>query len=266
MTDHRPTRAPAAPRAFEAIVEQVRARIASGELKAGDKLLPEREMAEQFGVGRNVVREAIRSLEIAGVVRLQKGRNGGAYVRPASATRVTHAMRDLMDFGSIGWADLTEARTMVLDMVVRLASERATDADFEALERNVEATEELTLAGQFEQRRNVAYEFYTLLTTATRNPTLVLLVTAMSQLVRRFADIARQEGRKPVATLVTSRRRFLKLLRSGQVDAAVAEMRAHLLNVHANLDTSAPRPHKPRASAKPDSARRGGAAAATRGG
>src|SRR6476619_4824745 len=60
-------------RAFEEICDRIRAQIAAGKLRPGDKLPPERELALQLGVGRNALREALRSLEIAGIVRLQKG-------------------------------------------------------------------------------------------------------------------------------------------------------------------------------------------------
>lgn len=236
MTDPSPPPAAAPQRAFEDICERIRGRIAAGELKAGDKLPAERDMAEQFGVGRNAVREALRSLEMAGVVRLEKGRSGGAFIRPANASRVTHAIRDLMDFGSIGWAELTEARTLVLDTVVRLACERATPADVDALERNVDRTDELTRAGRFEERSEVAYAFYSQLAAATQNRALVLLVTSMSDLVRRFVEIAARDGRRPIADVVPSRRRLMRALRAGDAEGAATELKTYLLRVHALMD------------------------------
>ena len=72
-------------RAFEEICDRIRARIAAGLLKPGDKLPAERELAQQLGVGRNALREALRSLEIAGIVRLQKGAQGRR-LHPSKAT------------------------------------------------------------------------------------------------------------------------------------------------------------------------------------
>ena len=65
-------------RAFEEIADQIRKEISDRRLRAGDRLPPERELAEQFGVSRNTLREALRSLENAGLLRLQKGATGGA--------------------------------------------------------------------------------------------------------------------------------------------------------------------------------------------
>src|SRR5207249_7052714 len=63
-------------RAFEEIAEQIRAELSAGRLQVGSKLPPERALAEQFGVSRNTLREALRSLEHAGLIRLQKGATG----------------------------------------------------------------------------------------------------------------------------------------------------------------------------------------------
>lgn len=245
MPDSARPASPGTRRAFEDICERVRRQIAAGELKAGDKLPAEREMAERFGVGRNAVREALRSLEMAGIVRLQKGRSGGAFIRPVNPSRVTHAMRDLIDYGSIGWADLTEARTLVLDTVVRLACERADDADFDALERNVDETDELTRAGHYAARTEVSYDFYQLLAAATRNNALVMLVTSMSDLVRRLVRTRELYGKRPMENLVASRRRLLRSLRDRDGDAAVAELRAFLIRVHKLMEDDAPKAQAP---------------------
>src|SRR5215831_10481200 len=65
-------------RTFEEICERIRDRLASGDLRPGDKLPAERDLAQQLGVGRNALREALRSLEISGILELRKGVKGGA--------------------------------------------------------------------------------------------------------------------------------------------------------------------------------------------
>src|SRR3546814_20863160 len=66
---------------FEAIAGKILEQIRSGQLETGDRLPPERELAAHIGVGRSAVREALRSLEVAGVVRVRSGTGGGAFVR-----------------------------------------------------------------------------------------------------------------------------------------------------------------------------------------
>jgi DNA-binding FadR family transcriptional regulator len=244
-----PTARPA--RAFEEIAQQIRDRLTSGDLKAGDKLPPEREMAEQFGVGRNAIREALRTLEIAGVLRLEKGRSGGAYIRPANASRMTLAMQDLMDYGSIELDELTETRILILELLTRLACDRGRDEDFDASEHNVDEPEAVPRAGQLDRRAELAAEFYTLIAKATHNRVLVLMVTSLSQILPRLIqERVKQEGRAPTAALVTQRRRFLRHLRLRDPQNAFAELRAQMLEGHRVVASVMDKLEKPAARRK----------------
>jgi len=228
-----PSAATRAPRAFEEVAQQIRARIASGELKAGDKLPPERDMAEQFQVGRNAIREALRMLEMAGALRLEKGRSGGAYIRPANASRMTLAMQDLMDYGSIELDELTESRIAILELITRYACERGRDEDFDAIEHNIDETERVTQAGQLDRRAELAADFYTVVARATHNRVLVLLVTSLSQILPRLIrERVHTDGQAPSPSLVAARRRFLKHLRGRDAPRAFAELRAQMMEGH----------------------------------
>jgi len=102
-------------RAFEEICERIREQLALGLLKPGDKLPPERDLAQQLGVSRNVLREALRSLEMAGVLRLLKGVKGGAFIQEGDTSRMNDVMRDMLSLGTISVRELSEARVHVLD-------------------------------------------------------------------------------------------------------------------------------------------------------
>ena len=73
--------------------ERIRHQLSIRALRPGDKLPAERELAVQFGVSRSALREALRSLEIAGIVELRKGVKGGAFIRPGDPTRLLSASR-----------------------------------------------------------------------------------------------------------------------------------------------------------------------------
>src|ERR1700733_14479982 len=158
--DHRVAGAPAVPkfrpihtrRAFEEICERIREQLALGVLKPGDKLPPERDLAQQLGVSRNVLREALRSLEMAGVLRLQKGVKGGAFIQEGDTGRMNDVMQDMLSLGTISVRELSEARIHVIDLVVRLACANARQPDFEVLEANIERTELATSEGRMLDR------------------------------------------------------------------------------------------------------------------
>src|SRR6266404_4027345 len=165
--DHRAVAIPAVPkfrpihtrRAFEEICERIREQLALGVLKPGDKLPPERDLAQQLGVSRNVLREALRSLEMAGVLRLLKGVKGGAFIQKGDTSRMNEVMRDMLSLGTISVRELSEARVHVLDLVVRLACASARQADFEALEANIERTDLATSEGRLLDRVECSREF-----------------------------------------------------------------------------------------------------------
>src|ERR1700730_11793766 len=163
-------------RAFEEICERIREQLALGVLKPGDKLPPERDLAQQLGVSRNVLREALRSLEMAGVLRLLKGVKGGAFIQEGDTSRMNEVMRDMLSLGTISVRELSEARIHVLDLAVRLACVNARQADFEALQANIERTDLATRDGRLLDRVECSREFYKLLALATGNKVIAMIM------------------------------------------------------------------------------------------
>src|SRR3970282_40915 len=88
-----------AQRTFEEVVNQVRDQLAGGELVPGERLPPERELARQLNVSRSALREGLRTLEIAGIVELRKGRTGGAFITRGNQPVVSEALADLLRLG-----------------------------------------------------------------------------------------------------------------------------------------------------------------------
>lgn len=208
-------------RAFEEIATQIRAQLAERALRAGDRLPAERQLAEQFRVSRNTLREALRSLEIAGLLQLKKGAAGGAFIREGGGEAAIAGLADLFRMGAIRPKHLTEARILIGREVARLACARRSRADLEALEANVAAAEAATAAGDFARRAAFNYEFHRLLARATQNPVLIVLTDALTEMTRHFVDAV---GYKPNRYVMPSRRRLLAHLRSGAGEAAAKEM------------------------------------------
>jgi GntR family transcriptional regulator, transcriptional repressor for pyruvate dehydrogenase complex len=242
--DHRAAGAPAPEtfrpihtrRAFEEICERIREQLALGVLKPGDKLPPERELAQQLGVSRNVLREALRSLEMAGILRLQKGVKGGAFIREGDTSRMNEVMRDMLSLGTISVRELSEARIHVLDLAVRLACVNARPADFEALEANIERTDLATRDGRLLDRVECSREFYKLLALATGNKVIAMIMDSVTEIHMRFvyAKVASSGAATP--RLVEKRRQFLAALRVRDVAASTRLMRAHLESIQRMLE------------------------------
>ena len=218
-------RAVRALRASDEIAAQIRAELAAGKLGVGSRLPSERALAEQFGVSRNTLREALRSLEHAGLLTLHKGAHGGAFIAQRGSEAVSTGLQDLFSLGAIQPAQLTEARIWLEAVIVREACRRATPDDIAALWRNVAETEAAVAADDFPLRAEKNIEFHRMLARMTGNPMMELLVNAVLDVLRGFI---RSIGAYPNHHVLPSRRRFIAHLEAGDAEAAVAEMEASL--------------------------------------
>jgi len=223
-------------RAFEEICARIREQLALGVLKPGDKLPPERDLAQQLGVSRNVLREALRSLEMAGVLRLLKGVKGGAFVQEGDTSRMNVVMRDMLSLGTISVRELSEARVHVLDLGVRLACTNARQSDFEALEANIERTELATREGRLLDRVECAREFYRLLAEASGNKVIAMIMDSVTEIHMRFVYAKVASSGVAMARLVERRRQFMAALRARDAASATRLMHSHLGAVQRMLE------------------------------
>jgi len=234
-------------RVFEEICEQVRREMAAGTLRPGDKLPPERELALKLGVSRAAVREAFRSLEIAGVVGLHKGARGGAFILKGDPDIVTRSIRDMFHLGRISLDNLTEARTLVMQLAMQLACERIRPTTLAALERNVERLTMLPVSGKAAERVAISAEFYRLISQATDNTVMQVIIEALTDIVLQQVE---QSNIEFFPNLITHRRRLVEYIANRQVDEAKREMTEHLQRLRRHLmraerETAGNKPARP---------------------
>ncbi len=226
MHDFSPVKAP---RTFEVIGNQIRDQVRRGILKPGDKLPPERTLAEQFGSSRNTVREALRSLEHAGLISLQKGAHGGAFITDGDPGAVAQSIQDLMHLGGLSLADVTDARLLIENAVVVAAVTRGTDEDFDQLAANIDAAETLTRDRDIDAKAERNIQFHILLAECTHNPVLILIMRTLMDVLRA---VHRPVTAEDTDDIIRSRRRFLAHLRARDTGGATAEMSRHLSRLH----------------------------------
>jgi DNA-binding FadR family transcriptional regulator len=163
---------PVAPvRAYERIVAQIEEAVYSGRLKPGERLPGERELMTQFGVGRSTVREALRVLQAAELIRSRPGDPRGPEVLAASPGALQRSMHRLARAEHVGLAELLQFR-MVLDGSSHLlAAQLRTDADLSALD---EALAAMAAAGGYAEFSRADVAFHDAIARASRNPLLVI--------------------------------------------------------------------------------------------
>jgi GntR family transcriptional regulator, transcriptional repressor for pyruvate dehydrogenase complex len=119
-------------RIYEHIVEQIRALIREGRWAPGDQIPPERELAERFRVSRTSVREALRALEMQGVIDSRQG--GGTFVRTADTEALVPPLAAAILRGRRELAEVLEVRELIEPGIARRAAERATEEHVSELE------------------------------------------------------------------------------------------------------------------------------------
>ena len=219
-------------RAFEDIAGQIRGELCEGRLRAGDRLPDERELASQFGVSRNTLREALRSLEIAGLITLRKGAAGGAFVKDSNGEVVVSSLRDMYHLGALTPKQVTEARIWIESAIVRAACERHAARDIAELSANIAAAEQAIRQKDFYARADTHLEFHRILAKATRNPIMQIVMEALIGVMRQF--IHKIGPQWDTDYVLASRRRFMRHLGGRDAEAAVEEMERHLKRVNRN--------------------------------
>jgi len=120
--------------AFEEALAQILQLIKLGMVLPGQRLLPERELAERLGISRPTVREAIRSLTQLGYLEIRRGRNGGAYVRDLPAEPSSASVRRVAAVLGPELDETFDLRMVLEPGAAMLAADRATDADKDLLD------------------------------------------------------------------------------------------------------------------------------------
>lgn len=216
-------------RAFDEIIDQIRALIQAGELRPGDRLPSERTLADQFAVSRNTVREALRMLEIAGLVTLKRGATGGSFIAGGDPMVVASSLSDALHLTDISLADVTETLQGISSMAATIACERMTDEDLENMRRNLNRATEMTQAKEWEDKVEVHLEFHVLLAEATGNPLLVLIMRSLTDVVGK---VVHQVGATQDDSILRYRRALIRALEARDPDAATKALGKYFDRLH----------------------------------
>lgn len=166
------------PKASDVLAHELRERILNGEFTEDEPLPPERELVAQTQMSRSTVREALRILEVQGLVRIKAGRAGGAFVRRPSRESVENSVSMVIRGQQIRLADLLETREAIEPFCAQLAARNRTDDDLHILEAaNAAISNEENTLDAFLQA-NV--DWHVGVATASHNELLTGLMTALS--------------------------------------------------------------------------------------
>lgn len=212
------------PRLSDTVAEEMLESIVAGNFREGDVLPSERELSEQFGVSRTVIREAVRTLATRGVVEVQSGR--GVRVIPPHPDRVTEAVALLMRAdGVLDFRKVHEVRTMLETYFAGVAAERGTEEDHRELEKMLDAWEHAT--GDVVASSRLDVDFHRAIAKAGRNELFLVLLDSIAGalLENRRATLALQHRH---AKVYAEHRDIIVAIKARDPETARRAMAVHL--------------------------------------
>ncbi|MEW6243898.1 MAG: FadR/GntR family transcriptional regulator [Bacillota bacterium] len=210
-------------RVYEEIASQIKQLIIEGRFKPGDRLPPEREMAEIFRVSRNSVRDALRTLELMGLVECRHG--DGTIVTCVTPETLISPLAAILATRRNLLSALMEVRKIIEPPAAQMAAQRINEDDLRELEQILASQEQKAMQGEYTIEED--NDFHYTICMAAENEVLMLMVThIMGLLSESRARSLQTAGR--VRMSVAGHRRILDAIKRRDPDLARDAMLKHL--------------------------------------
>ncbi|MER6141331.1 FadR/GntR family transcriptional regulator [Streptomyces sparsogenes] len=213
----------ARPRLYEQVVARLREYVRTEGLRRGDRIPPERELAERLGVSRTSVRQAIVALEVQGLVEVRHG--GGTYLlRDRLDAEPLEAMIDRRR----RLPDVLDARDALETKLAALAAARRTDEDLARIDAALADMRDAVRRGELAVAEDE--RFHAAVTAAAHSPLLAEFMAEISlSIAESRTESLRQPGRP--AQSLDQHGRIAEAVRAGDPEAAADAMHAHVESV-----------------------------------
>lgn len=230
-------------RLSEIIEHRIKSSILQGEIKPGQRLPSERELAKQFSVSIVTAREALRALEVIGYIQRKKGKGGGIFVTEAPSDSVKIPLYDFLSSRKFSVKHLFELRKMVEPSAARIATSKIASHELRALENNIkyckrrmQKTEHTFSEKEFLDIRGKNVEFHRLIAEATRNPVLALTIDYVVDFLFEFTKDFGPDIQFSIRQTREHHKIFTQL-RNGNAEGAEKEMQSHIEQAEAYFTT-----------------------------
>ena len=173
---------------YDQVIEQIKSKIKSGEIKKGDRLPSEREMAESIGVSRASVREAIRALEVVGLVESRQG--AGNYIKTNFDNSLFEPLSVMFMLQESSVEEMYDLRETLELQCAKLCAKKIEDNELALL--NV-IVDRMYISGSEEESLELDIKFHYLIAKASRNVLLINVLEVISQLMDEFIRKSRMQ-------------------------------------------------------------------------
>lgn len=219
---------------YEEIVDQIKEMIDSGELKPGDRLMAERELAERMQVGRSAVREAFRALEAMGIIEIRPGE--GTFISRADADSFLEEIALLLMTEKDSVKELLELRKILEVESAGLAALRHTKEDLENMENALREMEADLNAGELGDEADLRFHYA--IAVGTGNSMLIKLMQTISDTMKSGLKYSREKLYRTPGTpqrLLKEHQVICGAIKNGDVKRARRAMYDHLDKVEKAL-------------------------------
>jgi GntR family transcriptional regulator, transcriptional repressor for pyruvate dehydrogenase complex len=211
---------------YKQVLDRIQGLVESGAIVPGDQLPPERELAEQLGVSRTSLRQALTALEALGTIEIRHG--AGAYLLSTEPERVAQSLAITLAEQNKRLPEAMEARMALERFIAGLAASRRTAADLKRARRALARMEQELAEGGLGTEGDA--EFHETLWSASHNRLLQQLVASLQDPIARIREESLSQADRPQRSLA-AHWRILEAVERRDAAAAVAAMDAHLWEV-----------------------------------
>ena len=175
-------------RAYEVVIEAIKKKIKNGEIKKGEKLRPEREIAEDLGVSRASVREAIRALDVIGLIESRQG--AGNYIKETFEESLIQPLSVMFLLEQNDFTEINEFRFILESQAAVLAAERIDEKDIKKLE---ELIDEMSKTSDEEKNVEIDRQLHYIIDNASKNRVISSILAVISELIDESIKGTRSE-------------------------------------------------------------------------
>ncbi|ODU07139.1 MAG: GntR family transcriptional regulator [Pseudonocardia sp. SCN 72-86] len=213
------------PKASDVLANELRERILSGEYVEGTPLPPERELVVQTRMSRTTVREALRILEVQGLIRIKAGRAGGAFVQKPGEESVASSLDLLIRGRQLRLASVHETREAIEPSCARLAALHRTAGDLARLDA---ANEAIATSGDLDSFLRANVDWHVAVATASHNEILTGIMMALSRAIYTTTNNEGFVNDEVRDIAVRAHRSVTRAIKERDADAAVRRMLRHV--------------------------------------
>lgn len=221
------------PKRSDLVAEEIKRLITAKNLLPGDKLPPERELQNMFDVSKSTMREALKSLEVQGLVKVTTGPGGGGTVIEVSLDRTFQLMQNYLFFKEVRIEDIYQVRKLMEPELVASAIPYLTEVHFDALEHNIQCCDPMAehVENPLTQRQE-EMNFHDILAAACPNSFLRFSCEMINQMIRQLTvfdnKMAPQEQAQFGISNTKFHRQILQAARERDVERARTLMSEHM--------------------------------------